>query len=363
MTFDKKFIVDAVNQRLNEIPVPGTSSSIVKAGVIQRVIAHEGEVTIVIQFPAGLTTQEGSISERIEEELRTIKGVEKVTLLHRTESPAAAPEPASGAPGPGPSAVGAQDIPGVSHVIAVASGKGGVGKSTVAVNLALALAARGLRTGLLDADVYGPSTPKMLGTEDARPQATQQETIVPIEVHGLKTMSIGYLLEDDSPVIWRGPMVTGLLRQFLFQVEWGELDYLVLDLPPGTGDAQLTLVQSIALAGGVIVTTPQDVALLDVQRGIQMFQRTNVPILGVLENMSGFECSSCGHVTEIFRGGGGEDAAKRYSVPFLGKIPLEPQTALSCDGGKPVMLSDPTGSLGSVMTSACEQIVSLVAAD
>jgi ATP-binding protein involved in chromosome partitioning len=247
-------------------------------------------------------------------------------------------------------------------VIAVASGKGGVGKSTVAVNLALALTARGLRTGLLDADVYGPSTPKMLGIEDARPRATEKETIVPIEVHGLKTMSIGYLLEEDSPVIWRGPMVTGLLRQFLFQVEWGQLDYLVLDLPPGTGDAQLTLVQSIALAGAVIVTTPQDVALLDVQRGIQMFQRTNVPILGVLENMSGFECSSCGHITEIFRSGGGEDAAKRYSVPFLGKIPLEPATALSCDGGTPVMLSDPTGALGTVMTSASEQIVSLVAA-
>ncbi|RTZ90918.1 MAG: hypothetical protein DSY81_08345 [Bacillota bacterium] len=362
MTFDKKLVVEAVNQLLDEIPVPGTSSSIMKSGVIQRVIAHEGEVTVVVQFPAGLTTHEGSISTRIEDELGTIEGVDKVTLLHRTETPGAAPEATSGAPGPGPSAVGAQEIPGVRHVIAVASGKGGVGKSTVAVNLALALTARGLRTGLLDADVYGPSTPKMLGIEDARPRATEKETIVPIEVHGLKTMSIGYLLEEDSPVIWRGPMVTGLLRQFLFQVEWGKLDYLVLDLPPGTGDAQLTLVQSIALAGAVIVTTPQDVALLDVQRGIQMFQRTNVPILGVIENMSGFECSSCGHITEIFRSGGGEDAAKRYSVPFLGKIPLEPATALSCDGGTPVMLSDPTGALGSVMTSASEQIVSLVAA-
>jgi ATP-binding protein involved in chromosome partitioning len=362
MTFDKKLVVEAVNQLLDEIPVPGTSSSIMKAGVIQRVIAHEGEVTVVVQFPAGLTTHESSISTRIEDELGTIEGVDKVTLLHRTETPDAAPKATSGAPGPGPSAVGAQEIPGVRHVIAVASGKGGVGKSTVAVNLALALTARGLRTGLLDADVYGPSTPKMLGIEDARPRATEKETIVPIEVHGLKTMSIGYLLEEDSPVIWRGPMVTGLLRQFLFQVEWGQLDYLVLDLPPGTGDAQLTLVQSIALAGAVIVTTPQDVALLDVQRGIQMFQRTNVPILGVLENMSGFECSSCGHITEIFRSGGGEDAAKRYSVPFLGKIPLEPATALSCDGGTPVMLSDPTGALGTVMTSASEQIVSLVAA-
>ena len=227
-----------------------------------------------------------------------------------------------GAQGPGPNTVGAQDIPGVTHVIAVASGKGGVGKSTVAVNLAVALQKLGKRVGLLDADVYGPSAPKMLGTEADRPNATEHETILPIESHGLKTMSIGYLLEEDSPVIWRGPMVTGLLRQFLFQVEWGELDFLILDLPPGTGDAQLTLVQSLSLAGGVIVTTPQDVALLDVQRGIQMFQRTSVPILGVVENMSHFQCSECGHVTEIFPGAGGEEISNRYGVPFLGKIPI-----------------------------------------
>ncbi|MDE0959630.1 MAG: Mrp/NBP35 family ATP-binding protein [Planctomycetota bacterium] len=362
MSSDKSVVVAAVNQVLEEIPLPGTPTNIVKSGVIQRVIVQQGEVTIVVQFPAGLTTQQGSISEQIEERVRAIDGIEKVTLLHRSEAPAKPQDPAAGAPGPGASVVGVQDIPGVTHVIAVASGKGGVGKSTVAVNLALALLARGMKTGLLDADVYGPSTPKMLGTEDARPRATEKETILPIEVHGLKTMSIGYMLEDDSPVIWRGPMVTGLLRQFLFQVEWGQLDYLVLDLPPGTGDAQLTLVQSISLAGGVIVTTPQDVALLDVQRGIQMFQRTSVPILGVLENMSGFECASCGQITEIFRGGGGEDAAKRYQVPFLGKIPLEPSTALSGDSGQPVMLTQPGGALGSVMTSACEKIVELVSA-
>ncbi|MDE0957546.1 MAG: Mrp/NBP35 family ATP-binding protein [Planctomycetota bacterium] len=362
MPSDKSVIVAAVNQVLSEIPLPGTPSSIVKSGVIQRVIVHEGEVTVVVQFPAGLTTQQGSISEQIEDRVRSIDGVEKVTLLHRSETPAPTVDPAAGAPGVGGSAVGAQDIPGVKNVIAVASGKGGVGKSTVAVNLALALAARGLKTGLLDADVYGPSTPKMLGTEDLKPRATEKDTILPIEVHGLKTMSIGYLLEDDSPVIWRGPMVTGLLRQFLFQVEWGQLDYLVLDLPPGTGDAQLTLVQSIALTGGVIVTTPQDVALLDVQRGIQMFQRTSVPILGVIENMSGFECSSCGQITEIFRGGGGRDAARRYQVPFLGKIPLEPSIALSGDGGTPMMKTHPDGSLGKVMISACDQIVELVSA-
>ena len=357
MVFDKAKVLEQIQTTLSEIPLPGTPGNIVQAGLIQRVIAHEGDITLVIEFPPELTSQQGSIQERIEEEISKIESVKKVTLLHKkpeTEESSPAPE---GAQGPGPNTVGAQDIPGVTHVIAVASGKGGVGKSTVAVNLAVALQKLGKRVGLLDADVYGPSAPKMLGTEEDRPNATEHETILPIESHGLKTMSIGYLLEDDSPVIWRGPMVTGLLRQFLFQVEWGELDFLILDLPPGTGDTQLTLVQSLSLAGGVIVTTPQDVALLDVQRGIQMFQRTSVPILGVVENMSHFQCSECGHVTEIFPGAGGEDISNRYGVPFLGKIPLEPSTAIQGDSGTPVMISQPDGALASTMTSIAHKMV------
>ncbi|MEC9476381.1 MAG: Mrp/NBP35 family ATP-binding protein [Planctomycetota bacterium] len=362
MAFDKQKVVEQINRVLETIPLPGTPSSVVKAGIVQRVIAHEGEITLVLQFSTGLTTHESAVSDRIEQEIRSIEGVQKVTILRKSNEPAdSSPEPTSGAPGPGPSAVAAQKIPGVSHVIAVASGKGGVGKSTIAVNLALALSSLGQKTGLLDADVYGPSTPKMLGTEEAKPRATDQETIVPIETQGLHTMSIGYLLEEDSPVIWRGPMVTGLLRQFLFQVEWGQLDYLVLDLPPGTGDAQLTLVQSIALDGGVIVTTPQDVALLDVGRGIQMFQRTSVPVLGILENMSGFECSSCGHITEIFQGEGGEKAARDYGVPFLGKIPLEPATAIGGDAGKPVFSTDPDGVFGQVMSDTARGIIEQLA--
>lgn len=361
MSFDKKRVVEQVNQVLDAIPLPGTPSSVVKAGIVQRVIAHEGEITLVLQFSSGLTTQENSLCDRIEDEIRAIDGVEKVTLLKKSSDSTADDKTSSGAKGPGSSVVGAQEIPGVAHIVAVASGKGGVGKSTIAVNLAMALSALGKRTGLLDADVYGPSTPKMLGTEESRPAATERETIVPVEVHGLKTMSIGYLLEEDSPVIWRGPMVTGLLRQFLFQVEWGQLDFLILDLPPGTGDAQLTLVQSLALDGGLIVTTPQDVALLDVRRGIQMFQRTSVPILGILENMSGFECSHCGQVTEIFQGQGGEKAAQDYGVPFLGKIPLEPATAASGDSGIPVLVSDPEGSLATVMMSTAHRVMELIA--
>ena len=262
MAFDKARVLEEIQSTLSEIPLPGSPGNVVQAGLIQRVIAHEGEITLVVEFPPELVNQQGSISERLEEEIGRIEGVSKVTVLHKKpeESQAESGDqgtPAQGAQGPGPNTVGAQDIPGVKHVIAVASGKGGVGKSTVAVNLALALQKIGKKVGLLDADVYGPSTPKMMGTEEVRPHATERETILPIESHGLQTMSIGYLLEEDSPVIWRGPMVTGLLRQFLFQVEWGDLDFLVLDLPPGTGDAQLTLVQSLSLAGGVIVTTPR----------------------------------------------------------------------------------------------------------
>ena len=361
MAFDKARVLEEIQNLLSEIPLPGSPGNVVQAGLIQRVIAHEGEITLVVEFPPELINQQGSISERLEEEIGRIDGVTKVTVLHKKPEEAEAASgaegtPAQGAQGPGPNTVGAQDIPGVKHVIAVASGKGGVGKSTVAVNLALALHKIGKKVGLLDADVYGPSTPKMMGTEEVRPNATERETILPIESHGLQTMSIGYLLEEDSPVIWRGPMVTGLLRQFLFQVEWGDLDFLVLDLPPGTGDAQLTLVQSLSLAGGVIVTTPQDVALLDVQRGIQMFQRTSVPILGVIENMSHFECPNCQHVTEIFPGAGGEDISNRYGVPFLGKIPLEPTTALQGDSGVPVMVSQPDGALASTMLSIAHQM-------
>ncbi len=224
------------------------------------------------------------------------------------------------------------------------------------MNLAVSLGRTGARVGLLDSDVYGPSVPKMMGLEGERPHVTDRETIIPIDRYGIRTMSIGYLLEEDSPVIWRGPMVTGLLRQFLFQVEWGELDYLILDLPPGTGDAQLTLVQSISLDGGVIVTTPQDVALIDVQRGIQMFSRVEVPILGVLENMSSFECPHCGEVTEVFLSGGGKSAAERFGVPFLGSIPLVADYVRAGDNGTPVVLEAPDSALAKTIDSIARGI-------
>ncbi|MEM7260659.1 MAG: Mrp/NBP35 family ATP-binding protein [Planctomycetota bacterium] len=350
MTFDADRVRAETQRLLAEVTLPGSSASLVTLGCVHRVIVRDGRVTVVLALPAQISEGREQLRDDVAAKLSTIDGVEDVQVLEKS-----APEPAAAGGGGGqpsaapPPAVGAQNIPGIKHLIAVASGKGGVGKSTVSVNLAVALGQQGHRVGLLDADVYGPSVPKMLGIEHARPQVTESEELLPIEVHGISTMSIGFMLDDDSPVIWRGPMVTGLLRQFLGQVLWGELDYLIIDLPPGTGDAQLTLVQSIALSGGIIVTTPQDVALLDVQRGIQMFRRTEVPIFGVVENMSLFECPHCHKTTEIFPGGGGESAAKRYDVPFLGSIPLVPGYATAGDTGQPVVVADPQSSLHSVI--------------
>jgi len=231
-------------------------------------------------------------------------------------------------------------IPGVGAIVAVASGKGGVGKSTVAANLACALAAKGFRTGLLDADVYGPSVSLMLGIEGA-PAVGDDRRIVPAERYGVRAISMGMFLGERTPVIWRGPMVTKLLTEFLRNVVWGELDYLILDLPPGTGDAQLTVAQQVPLAGGVIVTTPQDVALLDVRRGITMFEQVQAPVLGVIENMSYHVCSGCGARAELFGHGGGERMAHQFGVPFLGAIPLVRAIRAAGDAGKPIVVADP----------------------
>ncbi len=231
-------------------------------------------------------------------------------------------------------------LPGVQHVIAVASAKGGVGKSTVAVNLAVALAKQGARVGLIDADVYGPSLPIMLGVEE-KPTATAAKRIRPIEGHGLKLMSMGFFLDETSPVIWRGPIVMGIVRQFLRDVEWGELDFLMIDLPPGTGDAVLTLVQQVPVTGGVIVTTPQDVALLDVGRGMAMFAQVSTPVLGVVENMSGYVCPGCGTTDPVFGVGGADTLATRFGVPLLARIPIAPAVRAAGDQGTPIVAAAP----------------------
>ncbi|MEZ4504848.1 MAG: Mrp/NBP35 family ATP-binding protein [Thermomicrobiales bacterium] len=255
----------------------------------------------------------------------------------------------------------AQPIKGVKNAVAVASGKGGVGKSTVAVNIAVALARTGAKVGLLDADVYGPSIPLMMGTHD-RP-IMKDNRILPIEAHGVKLMSIGFILDPEKALIWRGPLVAQLITQFLNDVEWGDLDYLIIDLPPGTGDAQLTLVQRIPISGAVIVTTPQDVALADALKGLKMFEEVKTPILGIVENMSGFVCPVCGTNHDIFDTGGGERIAREHNVELLGKIPLEPLVRAGGDTGSPIVVANPDTATAKAFDQAAARVATRLAID
>jgi ATP-binding protein involved in chromosome partitioning len=324
---------DDVHARLARVRFPGFQRDIVALGMVRGVEVDGGRV--LVELTPGTTKSDvlHELRESIVGELRVLEGVEtvEVRLPAADVGRAAARSPFDErAP-----------LPGVARILAVASGKGGVGKSTVAVNLALALRAQGLRTGLLDADVYGPSVPFMLGVPEARPDMAERKKIFPIERHGLALISMGFFLDDDSPVIWRGPMVMSIIRQFLKDVVWGELDVLVVDLPPGTGDAQLTLMQEVPVSGGVIVTTPQEVALQDVKRGIAMFQAVNTPVLGVIENMSYYVCPDCGTRDEIFGAGGGEREAGALGIAFLGALPLVPAVRMSMDRGEPLMIAEP----------------------
>jgi ATP-binding protein involved in chromosome partitioning len=251
--------------------------------------------------------------------------------------------------------------PKIKNIIAVASGKGGVGKSTVAVNLALALQAEGARVGLLDADIYGPSQPTMLGIS-GKPHSPDGKTIEPLKAHGLEAMSIGFLVETETAMIWRGPMVSSALQQLLNDTLWGELDYLILDLPPGTGDIQLTMAQKVPVAGGVIVTTPQHIALQDAIRGLRMFEKMNIPVLGVVENMSEHECSACGHREAIFGTGGGEHFSEEYKVPLLGKLPLNAKIQQHADSGFPTMVQEPEGHLAALYREIALRTAALLSA-
>jgi ATP-binding protein involved in chromosome partitioning len=248
-----------------------------------------------------------------------------------------------------------QRIPGVQHVIAVASGKGGVGKSTTACNLALGLKALGLKVGLLDADIYGPSVPKLLGIQ-GKPRLLENRILEPMEAYGLKVMSIGFLVEEEAAMIWRGPMVMSAITQMLREVAWGDLDVLVVDMPPGTGDAQLTMAQATPLAGAVIVSTPQDLALIDARRGVSMFKRVEIPILGIIENMATFVCPHCGGSSHIFGHGGAQDEAKRLEVPFLGEVPLNMTIRELSDAGRPVVVADPEGPHAVIYKNMAQQV-------
>lgn len=236
-------------------------------------------------------------------------------------------------------------LPGVKNIVAISSGKGGVGKSTTAVNLALALAQEGARIGLLDADIYGPSQPQMLGIAEAQPETADGKTMIPLQAHGIQANSIGFLIDPEQPMVWRGPMVTQALRQLLFDTNWDNLDYLLIDMPPGTGDIQLTLAQTVPVTGAVIVTTPQDIALLDARKGLKMFEKVGIPILGIIENMSIHICSNCGHAEHIFGAGGGATMCADYGVPFLGDLPLDIRIRTQTDSGKPTVVAEPDGAL------------------
>ena len=256
---------------------------------------------------------------------------------------------------------GVQLLPKVKNIVAVSSGKGGVGKSTTTVNLALALAAEGARVGILDADIYGPSQPMMMGIE-GRPESADGQTMEPLENYGVQVMSIGFLIEADNPMVWRGPMATQALEQLLRQTNWGDLDYLIVDMPPGTGDIQLTLSQKVPLTGAVIVTTPQDIALLDARKGLKMFEKVGVPILGVVENMAVHVCSNCGHVEHIFGAEGGKKMAAEYKVDYLGALPLSLGIREQADSGRPTVVSDPDGEIAGIYKAVARQVAIKIAA-
>ncbi len=316
-------------EELKKVKYPGLSRDIVSFGMVRDIVVGSHGVHVLL---APTTEREDVIAQirrDVESLVASLPGVDAVEVKI---SPA---EPPRRVPQAGP--VG---IPGIRHIVAVASGKGGVGKSTVSTNLALALARLGHRVGLVDCDVYGPSIALMLGIRQ-HPEATGDGRIKPHEKYGIKVVSFGTFIADGTPIIWRGPMITKALSQFLRETEWGEIDYLILDLPPGTGDAQLTITQQVPLTGGVVVTTPQDVALLDVRRGVTMFQQVHAPVLGVIENMSFHVCEGCGHRSELFGHGGGEHFARDLRVPFLGSLPLVRAIREAADHGAPIVESAP----------------------
>ena len=342
----------AVRRVLETVIDPATGKNVVAAGMVGGIATRAGHVAITLDVDPARGAALEPLRQACEQAVRAMPDVLSATAVMTAERAApAAPSAPSAAPARphahshGPAAkttggTGRIDVPGVKHIIAVASGKGGVGKSTTAVNLALGLAANGISTGLLDADIYGPSMPRMLGVKE-KPESTDGKMLKPIERYGIRTMSIGYIVAEDTPMIWRGPMVSSALEQMLRDVQWGELDVLVVDMPPGTGDAQLTLAQRVALSGAVIVSTPQDIALIDARKGLAMFRKVAVPVLGIVENMSYFLCPKCGERSEIFGHGGARDEAAKLEVPFLGEIPLHLDIRTTSDSGHPIVVSQP----------------------
>jgi ATP-binding protein involved in chromosome partitioning len=347
---------EQVLEALKKVKFPGLSRDIVSFGFVRDLQVDGGAVEFTIHFQTENPAIGQQIARDAEAAVRALEGVTKVNVnLH------VGARQGGGAPAASPTgAMAPAALDGVRYRIAVASGKGGVGKSTVSTNLALSLRALGYSVGLLDADIYGPSQQMMLGIQ-GRPQIDEgDEKIVPMERHGVKTMSLGLITDADTPVIWRGPMVMKAIDQFLTDVKWGTLDFMVIDLPPGTGDAQLTLTQKAGLTGAVVVTTPQDVALIDARKGLAMFRKVNVPVLGIVENMSYYICRHCGEREEIFGHGGGRKTASMLGVPFLGEVPLDPKVVIGGDTGEPIVASDPESPAALAFKELARQVVAQV---
>jgi ATP-binding protein involved in chromosome partitioning len=340
--------VEAVQGALKGLVDPNTKIDFVAAKNLKNLRVESGDVSfdIVLGYPA--KSQFDSIRKLVINAVRELSGVKNVSVNVSSQIVAHAVQR------------GVKLLPGVKNIIAVASGKGGVGKSTTAVNLALALAAEGAQVGILDADIYGPSQPMMLGIT-GRPVSIEENTIEPMEGHGLQASSIGFLIEEDAPMVWRGPMVTSALEQLLRQTRWRDLDYLIVDMPPGTGDIQLTLSQKVPVTGAVIVTTPQDIALLDARKGLKMFEKVGVPIVGIIENMSTYVCTKCGHEEHIFGSGGGEKMCKEYSVDFLGALPLNLSIREQADAGRPTVVADPDSAISAIYKNIARQVAIRVA--
>ncbi len=349
---------------------PERQQDIVTLGMISGVVVKDGNVGFAIEVDPQKGAAMEPLRKAAEDAVDDLPGVLSVTavLTAHQGSPGGAPQGAAqgAAPDPpaqqarGPDAAGAL-VPGVKSIVAVASGKGGVGKSTTTTNLTLALASLGLKVGVLDADIYGPSQPRMMGIS-GRPASPDGKVLKPMENYGVKCMSMGFLVAEDTPMIWRGPMVHSALQQMLRDVEWGELDLLMVDMPPGTGDAQLTMTQQVPLAGAVIVSTPQDIALLDARKGLNMFRKVDVPVLGIIENMSYFACPSCGHVSHIFDHGGARREAEKLGMEFLGELPLDIEIRETSDSGRPIVVSKPDSPHAKTYVAIAQRIWEKVSA-
>jgi ATP-binding protein involved in chromosome partitioning len=337
-----------IQTALREITDPNTGKDFVSGKAVRNIRIDGNNIALDIMLGYPSRSVATSIHQQVHDKLKSLPGVGSVFVNVSSKVVSHSAQR------------GVQLIPGVKNIIAVASGKGGVGKSTTAVNLALALAAEGAQVGILDADIYGPSQPQMLGIS-TRPESADGKSMEPLEKYGIQAMSIGFLVDTDTPMVWRGPMVTGALEQLLRETNWRDLDYLVIDLPPGTGDIQLTLSQKVPVTGAVIVTTPQDIALLDARKGLKMFEKVGVNILGIVENMSTHICSQCGHEEHIFGAGGGAQMCKDYNVELLGALPLDIKIREQTDGGMPTVVADPDSKIAAVYKQIARRTAAKIA--